>query len=856
VNTGFDVVELDITINPLPPVDDLPDVIVCSSFTLPVLANGRYFARSGGTGDEFFAGEILDEPQIVYIYNEDANGCTNQTFFSITVLEKFELKDQYCESFTVFNPPVGAFYSAPNGPNGSGEVIPAGTKITESRKIYYYATVDDSACQDREFDVQIEPLPPVDSLEDIATCSGYTLPNLTNGKYYTAPNGNGTEIAPGTLIDTNRELYIYNFTGINPTQNGGFEECGNESSFKVFKVDIDDFQDVERCGSYVLPDLNVGAYYTQARGEGDQIPEGTIITESTKLFYYVETVEANNCSENLEINVTIYPIPAVDTLTDVRKCINDPYVLPVLENGNYFTGESGTGMQLNAGDVITDSQKIYIYSKNDNCDAQTSFDVEIRLLPQADVFTDVFTCSPYVLPQLNNGNYYLEPNGQGQQLNAGDVITETTRIYIFARDPDLFDCTNENIFTVEYLGITVDKPEDVKSCDSYTLPSLTVGEYFTQPNGGGTKLNAGDIITEDIDLYVYAENGNRFFCSDEHLFTIDISTTPTLPTFDNIESCDNFTLIPYTPAPGNKFEFYRSPNKIDLINPQDYTITEVGTHIIYAVESVIDNENCFDEQSFTLTIHPYLDLFIEDVVICEDFDTGESRSTAVIRSGLNPNKFTAEWYFDDELVGTGVNLTVDKSGTYSLVPIRTVPEVGADCNYNPTTVNVIPSSPKPKITYVSSPFDDATTVQVDFINQGLGNYIYRLDRGSFQLDNTFSALETGIYTITVRDTKGYCPDTFVKFTALDYPRNFSPNNDGVNDFWNIPDLKEDYPEAIIRVYDRTGILVSSFKAKDQGWNGKRPNGESAIPNSYWFRVDFIFQGEPAKFESFFSLERN
>lgn len=37
--------------------------------------------------------------------------------------------------------------------------------------------------------------------------------------------------------------------------------------------------------------------------------------------------------------------------------------------------------------------------------------------------------------------------------------------------------------------------QDVTTCDSYVLPPLTNGNYNTDPNGGGTALNAGDVIS-------------------------------------------------------------------------------------------------------------------------------------------------------------------------------------------------------------------------------------------------------------------------------------------------------------------------------------------------------------------------
>lgn len=39
----FDVTSVDINVNPLPPVNDLADVVECSSYVLPVLTNGNYF---------------------------------------------------------------------------------------------------------------------------------------------------------------------------------------------------------------------------------------------------------------------------------------------------------------------------------------------------------------------------------------------------------------------------------------------------------------------------------------------------------------------------------------------------------------------------------------------------------------------------------------------------------------------------------------------------------------------------------------------------------------------------------------------------------------------------------------------
>ena len=841
----FDIVEFKVNIIELPKVDFFNDVTACEEYVLPILKDGQYFSASNGGGSQFFPGDVLENTQAVYIFNQNENGCTNQTKFIIRILDDFELNDSYCEYFTVFDPPNGHFYTAPGGESGDGKLLASGTKLTESQTIYYYATVNKEACKDKAFELVVIPRPKVDTLQDVTTCTSYILPELSNGEYFTGSNGTGNKISAGTEISKNQRIYIYNET----------QNCGNQTSFNVFKVDVNEFKDIIACGNHTLPKLNVGGYFTAPNGQGNRIAEGTVITASQQIYYFAETLETNNCTTELSFQVDVFPIPEVDSLENIIRCINEPYMLPELVNGQYFTQPKGKGSILNAGDIITNSTKIYIYNKNEYCDAETNFNVEIRFLPKADVFTDVFACQPFVLPVLKNGNYFTEPEGKGEQLKAGDVITETKTIYIYSIDEKIEGCSNENIFTVEYLGIEVDKPSDIKSCDSYTLPTLNTGQYYTQKNGQGTRMNAGDIITEDIQLYIYGENGGRFFCSDQHLFTIEISKTPTaLAQFDNVESCASYTLQERNTSNNHTFEFYRQPNKVDLINPEEYTITAIGTQTIYAVESTLKNENCYVEESFQLTIYPLLDLSIKDVIICKDFDTNEAIEPVEIKSGLDPNKFTADWFFNNKLVGTGVNYMATEIGTYRIEPQRITTEVGSDCNYNPTEVNVLSTSPKARITYISDAFTDKTAVRIDFISYGLSNYLYKIDDNDFQGSNEFTDIETGIHTITIRDPNGFCPDFSLTFTALSYPKYFSPNADGVNDFWNIQDLKDD-PSALVQVYNRYGSIIATFKTSEQGWNGYQ-HGKLSPENSYWFKVSFTFKQQSTDFKSYFLLKRN
>lgn len=79
--------------------------------------------------------------------------------------------------------------------------------------------------------------------------------------------------------------------------------------------------------------------------------------------YYVSSI--NQCSNLVE----------VDSLSDV--VVNTSYILPNLNNGNYFTESSGNGSMLNPGDLISTSQTIYIYNMDTCGTNETRFNVLI-----------------------------------------------------------------------------------------------------------------------------------------------------------------------------------------------------------------------------------------------------------------------------------------------------------------------------------------------------------------------------------------------------------------------------------------------------------------------------------------------
>jgi gliding motility-associated-like protein len=214
-------------------------------------------------------------------------------------------------------------------------------------------------------------------------------------------------------------------------------------------VVVDTPTDVTSCDSYTLPTLTNGNYYTATNGGGTPYFAGQTISTTTTLYVYADTGTTPNCKKEHPFTVTINATPTVDTPTDVTSC--DSYTLPVLTNGNYFTAPNGGGTQLSAGSVISSSTTLFVYAETGitpNCWDESKFNIRIIPTPTIDTPNDVFSCESYTLPALTNGNYFTLPNGQGTLLNAGDILTATTPLYVYAESSLDPSCNNEWPFTI------------------------------------------------------------------------------------------------------------------------------------------------------------------------------------------------------------------------------------------------------------------------------------------------------------------------------------------------------------------------------------------------------------------------
>jgi gliding motility-associated-like protein len=899
----FDVTSVIITINPLPIVDDIPDPIECSQFTLPTIVNGTYYLLSGGPTTpgqvQYNIGDILVDGGTYYIFaGPDANGCTNESSFNLTLIDEYIPQLDHCGRFVVPTPPenIGNFYTQPGGPAGTGVIVPSGTEYINSsdttftETLYYYAEIDGVLCRDEQFVFYVHPLPLVDDPDDVTTCDSYVLPPLTNGFYNTTPDGSGTTLNIGDIISISGPnfpgtYYVVNSLAHTNSQ-GQPGTCVEFNDLVINLVDTTVFTAVSGCGVYTLPVVPFGGYFTAPNGGGTPITDLNI-TSSQVVYYFTNTTTLPNCTSNLNYNITINPLPLVDTIPSDTYC--GEFVLPVLNNGTYYTLSGGPTVsgqqQLNAGDRIDLSGlnlspgTYYIYNGIDanGCENESSFTITLNPFPSADNVFSRTECLPYSIPTPVNGTIYTAPGGPsggGTVVSSTQVFDITQTFYLYNIDTST-GCEINLPFTITYNGINLPDYPNVNVCEfeNFQLPALThvaptpfdytIG-YFYDSNGvnpvpPGTVFNTSNTTTT---IYVYAVNGDRIICTEEDSFDIVVSETPNLATlglvFDN-EECGTYVL-PTLPTTTNNISYYSQSggNASDLIT--NLNVSTPGTYTYYVYASAIGNPNCNDEISFTFTVHPLLDITIEGGIICVDSQTGDVLRTFTMNSGLNSAFFTVNWFLNGTLMGTGPSYTASQAGVYTVEFIKLTPDVGADCNYNSTTATIIQSSPAVADFTVSTPFENNTFITVN-LTGGFGDYLYQLvypdgSTTEYQSSNVFTNLPTGEYYVNIYDVLGNCSPTIVgPIYIINYPNFFTPNGDGYNETWNIWDLSHQ-PEAIISIFDRYGKLLKQMSASSDGWDGKF-NGQDLPSTDYWFLVEYYPQNstEKQQFRAHFSLIR-
>jgi gliding motility-associated-like protein len=206
-----------------------------------------------------------------------------------------------------------------------------------------------------------------------------------------------------------------------------------------------------------------------------------------------------------------------------------------------------------------------------------------------------------------------------------------------------------------------------------------------------------------------------------------------------------------------------------------------------------------------------------------------------------PNNYLYEW-------STGQNTTeiqVNEPGTYKVIVFNSL-----GCSKE-RTITVVPSD----VATISNieVTDTSNNNSISFDAIGEGDYEFALNdpNGPYQDEPFFDNLPPDLYTLYTRDKNG-CGISEKEISVIGFPRFFTPNGDGVNDFWQIKGISDrNQVEGNVSVFDRYGKLLVIINPGGPGWNGHY-NGTLLPANDYWFKVTLA---DGRTFTSHFALRR-
>jgi gliding motility-associated-like protein len=112
------------------------------------------------------------------------------------------------------------------------------------------------------------------------------------------------------------------------------------------------------------------------------------------------------------------------------------------------------------------------------------------------------------------------------------------------------------------------------------------------------------------------------------------------------------------------------------------------------------------------------------------------------------------------------------------------------------------------------------------------------------LQNTFSAIKAGLYSVKVTNACGFASDTIIisnKSCEVFFPNVFTPNSDTKNDFFKILNAIN-LTEYKLMIYNRWGEKVFETNDYTKGWDGNYKAAQAEIGSYVWYS-SFIKDGK-------------
>lgn len=278
------------------------------------------------------------------------------------------------------------------------------------------------------------------------------------------------------------------------------------------------------------------------------------------------------------------------------------------------------------------------------------------------------------------------------------------------------------------------------------------------------------------------------------------------------------TTIPFTYVWSNG----QTTTTISNLSPASYMVTVTDSNGCQTIDSITIN----DIGNLTASI-----------ISTDDTCTAQiGTATAVVNGGTSP--YTYSW--SNGAITAGISAL--SPGNYSVVVTDAV-----GCTVTASAiVNGALSFISSDFNFVEGDYSDLSGTEVSFSETSVNAMQYYWDFGdgySSTLDNPLHVYaDTGTYTIALYVTDQYgCVDSIFKTVKIEgefmiyIPNTFSPNGDGLNDYFAVVAIGMKDIEYLI--YNRWGKLVAQSSKLDYKWDGKMKTTTDKVMDVYNYRIN-------------------
>ncbi len=586
------------------------------------------------------------------------------------------------------------------------------------------------------------------------------------------------------------------------------------------------------------------APYTYLWSDGSTNQTATGLAAQT---YTVTITDAGNCSVDTSITLNQPPKMHISVIIDDLDCYGD-------NSGNISVSVSGgsapydynwsNGATTQNIQNVTSGNYTVTISDYQGCSVDTTITIN-----QPTQITYTNSSTPTNCYGSGDGTASVTASGGSPpytyQWSTGGTASSITNVYAGTYDVTITDSKNCSVS----FNVQVEQPDEVIASITPVI-NICIGQDTLLDGSatGGTPpysyvWNTGE-TTSDIRVNPTVNTNYSFVVTDSHGCSSNLAQTSVeiYPPLDidiylsKDYVCKGDPVIIYADVSGgNGIYTYTLDNANQQINiPYSYFSPAATIDNI----KVILTDNCGTPSAWdtaSLKILPLPEFTFQPNITsgCQPLD--------VQFNSIANESYTYSWNFGDEENPNNLSSSNNPSHTFNddgKYTITLIAKTDSGCRNSLTVPDLITVYKKPTPNFIANPeVVDIIKPIVDFTNLSLDAthyYWYFGDNDSASVENPshmYSAV-TGEYEVKlVSISELGCKDSIIgKIIVKDHftfyaPTAFTPDGDGINDYWQISGNSIDAKNYELLIFDRWGEIIFQTNNPDDKWDGKSKNGK-------------------------------